>query len=532
VTFRAVGRRAVLFLALVACVLVMTGAVPALAHPWGPPPKAVVSGQHDRVVVKWQAEADDAVVLGVELGLLAPVLLDWTWDGPKERPGDADGPLLPPSGPLNAYLLGQIRVFQDGVACAGEVEPFGDFARDGATTVHTCPEPVEVVELEIGMLHDLHEAYRTFAASSGGAHPRQAVFTAVAPRHTWTFGGAAGPGGLWAAWAQMIATAVLAAVVMGLAVHRRRRRRARPTQGRPQGQGGGPPRELLRTGSQGIVPVTVLAAVDPQRFGWLEGEFVRLIDMEGVGLMVGVVALLVAFGIGAAHALAPGHGKGLISAYLVGTRGHRAHALALGSIVAVMHCASVLVFGGVLFTAVTLQTSAGQVLQWMSVAAGALVTAVGAGLVARHVRLRAAPSVLIAAHRASGNEYEHADEHAHDHAHQQLPVGVSPLSRHGVVALGVSGGLLPSPSGVLVLATAILMGRALFGFLLVAAFSLGLAATLTTFGLAAIKGHTLMERRSGGSRRVARLAAVLPLISSVAVLGGGVWITTMALLRL
>ncbi|MPZ62336.1 MAG: hypothetical protein GEU93_13790 [Propionibacteriales bacterium] len=479
-----------------------------------------------RVTVHWQAESDDALLLGVELELVDPERLDWSPEGPQAA--DAAELLLPSSGELRRYLLERIRVIQDGAVCEGEVEHFTDFAADGATTVHSCPAPVEQVQLEIGMLHDVHAAYRTFVRSSGAAQPDQAVFTAREPRHAWTFG-ASGSGGGTVAWLQVTAVALLASLLAGLAL-RRRRRRVESERASEPAHPAGRTRDVSRTTMHGLLPLAVLAtSTEPSGFGWLEDEFLGFIDRPDVSVPLGAAAVVGAFAIGAAHALAPGHGKGLIGAYLVGTRGHAGDAVTLGTIVAVMHCASVLVLGGILFTTLSMHGGVGAVVPWMGVAAGALVIAVGVGLVAHQVRERAARSVPVTGHDTPHGTGQDPPHHGHGHAH--LLADAPPLSRRAIVALGVSGGLLPSPSAFLVLASAIVMGRALFGFLLVLAFSLGLACTLTVFGLAAIKGRVLIERRAAISAPFRRLTAVLPLLSSVAVLVGGLWITTAAVLQ-
>lgn len=257
--------------------------------------------------------------------------------------------------------------------------------------------------------------------------------------------------------------------------------------------------------------------------GWLEQHFVRLIDVEALGLPFAVLAVAIAAGVGMVHALAPGHGKSIAAAYLVGSRGRPRDAVALGGIVAVMHTGSVLVlgFGLYLFTAVP--AGADRWAPVMTLVAGLLILLVGVGLVVRQVRLRRArvPSAVAGA----GGDHHHA----HDHL---LPDGVAPLSRRGLVLLGVSGGLLPSPSAFLVLATALFVGRAAFGLLLVAAFSVGLALTLTAVGLATLRGRDLIARRAARSPRVARLAATLPLVSALGVLAGGAWVSVLAALRL
>jgi nickel/cobalt transporter (NicO) family protein len=256
-----------------------------------------------------------------------------------------------------------------------------------------------------------------------------------------------------------------------------------------------------------------LAQVD---LGPLETEFIRLIDADfGPALAVG--ALAIAFGIGALHALAPGHGKAIVAAYFAGMRGRALDAVALGGIVSAMHTGSVLVLGLGLHFALRGPLTPDRVTPWMLLASGGLVLTLGVLLVARQVRLR------------------HVRRRDHDvagHHHHHLPPGVSPLSRRGIILLGAAGGLLPSPSAFLVLATAIFTGRLAFGLALVVAFSVGLATTVTAVGLAALRGRLLLERRAAASPRVRRLTGALPLVSSVAILLGGLYLTTVAVWRL
>lgn len=256
--------------------------------------------------------------------------------------------------------------------------------------------------------------------------------------------------------------------------------------------------------------------------GWLEEHFVRLIDVERLGPGFAVFAVAVAVGIGMVHGLAPGHGKAIAAAYLVGSRGRPRDAVALGGIVSAMHTGSVLAVGLGLYLFTRVPAGAERLAPAMTLVAGLLIVGVGVGLVVRQVRLRRRVDTMspVAGHG-----------HGHGHVHL-LPDGVSPLSRRGLVLLGVSGGLLPSPSAFLVLATALFVGRAAFGLLLVAAFSAGLALTLIAVGLATLKGRDLVARRTASSPRVAKAAALLPLVSAFGVLAGGAWVTTLAALRL
>jgi nickel/cobalt transporter (NicO) family protein len=265
--------------------------------------------------------------------------------------------------------------------------------------------------------------------------------------------------------------------------------------------------------------------------GPLETYFVRLIDAEQLGPVFVAGALALALGIGAVHALAPGHGKAIIAAYLVGSRGRPRDAVALGVIVSAMHTFSVLVLGLGLYALTSAPGTGDRVGPWMLLASGLLVLVVGIGLVTRQVLRRR--QRVPAHHGQEGRDGQDGDGgHAGHHHHHELPPDVPPLSRKGLVLLGISGGLLPSPSAFLVLATALFMGRLAFGLLLVAMFSIGLAATLTIIGLAVLHGRNVVSRKAIGNPRLARVTAALPLISSVLILAGGIYLTTVAAFRL
>jgi len=212
-----------------------------------------------------------------------------------------------------------------------------------------------------------------------------------------------------------------------------------------------------------------------------------------------LVALVVAVGLGAAHALAPGHGKTVMAAYLVGLRGSLRQAATIGATVTLTHTAGVLLLGLVLST--TRAVASERVYPWLGLGSGLLLTGVGVGLL-----LRARPG-----------RRHHA--HAHDHHGHGEP----PLGRRGLVALGLAGGLVPSPSAVVVLLAGIALGRAWFGLALVLAYGLGMAATLTGIGLLLARLRARIDRRlqvPAGSP-LARLGRLLPAVTaSVIVLVG------------
>lgn len=238
----------------------------------------------------------------------------------------------------------------------------------------------------------------------------------------------------------------------------------------------------------------------------LEGRFAQLIDVD-TGLMVQAGAVLVALVVGALHALAPGHAKAVAAAYFAGSRGRRRDAVALGVIVAGMHTGSVLVLGLGLESLLRGPLPPEVLTPWMMLASGVMVLALGVWLVARQVRAR----------RLGAGPHHH-----------HLPRGVSPFSRRGLVLIGVAGGLLPSPSAFLVLLTALATGRLAFGLVLIVAFSLGLAATVSSVGLAARAGREVLRHRAEESSLARRVSTAMPLVSAVVILVAGLGVASVA----
>ena len=205
--------------------------------------------------------------------------------------------------------------------------------------------------------------------------------------------------------------------------------------------------------------------------------------------------LLAAFGWGAVHALSPGHGKAMVAAYLVGTRGTARHAAALGATVTVAHTAGVLLLGVVALT-LSAFVLPEQLYPWLNLASGLLVVVVGSAVLRSRARKRKA----------------HAHHHHHHHPEE--------ISARGILAMGASAGLIPCPSALVVLLAAVAQNQLALGLVMIVAFSLGLAATLTVLGLAVV--HATQLPMPG------RVAAVLPTVSAVAIVGVGVLLTFQA----
>ena len=238
-----------------------------------------------------------------------------------------------------------------------------------------------------------------------------------------------------------------------------------------------------------------------------------------------VLALLLAAGLGAAHALSPGHGKALVAAYLVGSGGTMRQAVALGLTVAFAHTAGVLLLGILVLVAGELLLPE-TLIGWLTIASGALMTVLGAGLVWRALT------------GTRGQGHGHDDGHPHSHGrgnvHKHAPTpGRSRLGMRNVAVLGVAGGLVPSASALIVLLAAVTTGRLAFGLALIGAFGIGMAVVLG--GLAAVTAFArgwLQQRAFGHGWLIRRMLGLLPAGSGLLVLGIGLVITISALGRM
>jgi ABC-type nickel/cobalt efflux system permease component RcnA len=229
-----------------------------------------------------------------------------------------------------------------------------------------------------------------------------------------------------------------------------------------------------------------------------DAGFASLVGRSDLSLLVILASLAAALFWGAAHALSPGHGKTIITAYLVGQRGTPRHAALLGLIVTITHTIGVFSLG-----LVTLALSQfivpDRLYPWLNLVSGLLVVCIGA-------------SVLRA-------RWLHSRQHHHHHHH-----GEEGTSFRSLLAVGVSGGLLPCPSALVVLLAAISLHRVAFGLLLILAFSAGLALTITGIGLAAVLARTAFRRVSFEGR----LVRLLPAASALVILAAGLAMTLRA----
>jgi nickel/cobalt transporter (NicO) family protein len=241
-------------------------------------------------------------------------------------------------------------------------------------------------------------------------------------------------------------------------------------------------------------------------------------------------AIGIAFALGAAHALTPGHGKTIVAAYLVGSRGTLKHAAFLGAMVTFTHTVSVFILGMAtlfLFQYVVPE----KVTRVLGAISGLSIVAIGAWMLYR--RLRAPHGETHVHDHAHPHDHDHDHDHHHPHAHDHGHAHVhghshvpDEISWGGLVALGASGGLVPCESALVLLLTAIAMRQVALGLLLLVFFSLGLAIVLMGIGVAVIYAKNLLPKSAGERSGFFRW---MPVASAAVVLALGVLMTGVSL---
>jgi nickel/cobalt transporter (NicO) family protein len=277
------------------------------------------------------------------------------------------------------------------------------------------------------------------------------------------------------------------------------------------------PRELLRspvdvssataTVTLGDSPGSAPALGAPAAAIHAGGGLEALIERGDLSPGILLVSLLIAMFWGAAHALTPGHGKALVAAYLVGTRGRPRHAFMLGGTVTIAHTAGVFALG-IMTLGLSQFVVPEQLYPWLTLASGVLVVAVGASVLRQRLRHRKP-------HRHHPDAHGHHDHHDHEDR----------LTSKGILGVGIAAGLLPCPSALVVLLSAIALHRVGLGLALIVAFSVGLAATITAIGLVAV----LAGRAFGRLSLDGPFVRALPAVSAALILTVGIAITAKAL---
>lgn len=286
--------------------------------------------------------------------------------------------------------------------------------------------------------------------------------------------------------------------------------------------------------SQSVLPVI---GVSTDKFAELITTRFPRSSGQAFGVGTFILALMAAFGFGAAHALTPGHGKTIVAAYLVGSRGTMRHAIFLGLTTTMTHTAGVFALGFItLFLSQYILPE--QLYPWLGLFSGLLVVGIGFSIFGQRLREFINPNLghhhhhhhdYDDAHHAHHHhdETHHAHHHDSSHHHSHLPPGTDGelITWRRLLALGISGGILPCPSALVVLLSAIALQRVGIGLLLIVAFSVGLASVLTGIGILMVYAGRLFERIPVGGRVI----KALPVASAFIITIVGIGLTLQAL---
>jgi nickel/cobalt exporter len=274
----------------------------------------------------------------------------------------------------------------------------------------------------------------------------------------------------------------------------------------------------------------------PETMGSLKrGDYLSTVLRGGnITFGVGLICLCVAFGLGALHAFEPGHGKTMVAAYLVGSRGTPKHAVLLGLMTTFTHTVSVFLLGFItLFLSRYIMPE--KMTKVLGVVSGLSIVWIGGLMLYRRSRKLMGghshthhhhdhhdhdhdhehththePAAVAHAHHhhdhphdqhhhghSHDHDHGHTHDHDHEHPHHHMPEGeITPAS---IIALGASGGMVPCPAALILLLTCISIGRPAFGMLLLLAFSVGLAIVLMATGLAVLFAKNLLPERHRNS---------------------------------
>ena len=283
------------------------------------------------------------------------------------------------------------------------------------------------------------------------------------------------------------------------------------------------------------------------------GDRIKEFINQPLTLQLAIVALVVSFVLGGLHALTPGHGKAIVAAYLVGSKGRVIDAVFLGIVVTITHTFSVIVLGVVMLVAQGFAPE--DIVPWLSLFSGVLIVGIGAWLLTRNMKQyysSGAESQAHGHHHPHPHDHSHAhdyshdhdhphaddhdhghDDHSHDdshdddhghshddaltHSHGGRTHSHAPPERTGflgLLSLGISGGIVPCVDALIGLLFAISLNKLVWGLIILCAFSLGLAAVLVAIGILMVLAKPVIERFTGEGVWLQRL----PMISAAVVI--------------
>ena len=301
------------------------------------------------------------------------------------------------------------------------------------------------------------------------------------------------------------------------------------------------------------------------------GDRIKELINQPLTLQLAIVALVVSFVLGGLHALTPGHGKAIVAAYLVGSKGRVIDAVFLGLVVTFTHTFSVIALGVVMLVAQEFAPE--DIVPWLSLFSGILIVGIGAWLLAKNMKQYYSGGTHSHAHghphphphdHAHGHDHSHDHDHDHshdhghdhdhphtddhdhghdhsDHSHDDHGHSHDPAHGHthshggrthshappertgfwGLLSLGISGGIVPCVDALIGLLFAISLNKLVWGLIILCAFSLGLAAVLVAIGILMVMAKPVIERFTGEGIWLQRLpiisAAVVILLGAVLV---------------
>ncbi|MBD2102830.1 nickel/cobalt transporter [Leptolyngbya sp. FACHB-261] len=233
-----------------------------------------------------------------------------------------------------------------------------------------------------------------------------------------------------------------------------------------------------------------------------------------------LTGLGLAFLFGVGHALSPGHGKTMVAAYLVGKQGTPQQAILLGLVTTFTHTIAVFLLG--IVASLASQYIVSEALYpILSLLSGLTVCGVGFWLLDQ--RLSEQPHSHSHSH---DHEYHDHGHHDHDHHHLDHHHHSQQLGHSSVLGLGIAGGIIPCPSGLVLMLSAIALHQVYYGLALVSAFSLGLASVLIALGLVVVYLRQWLDHFPASGLWLERLS----LFSAGAVIVAGSAISAMAVM--
>ena len=271
------------------------------------------------------------------------------------------------------------------------------------------------------------------------------------------------------------------------------------------------------------------------------GDRIKELINQPLTLQLAIAALVISFVLGGLHALTPGHGKAIVAAYLVGSKGRVIDAVFLGLVVTFTHTFSVIALGVVMLVAQEFAPE--DIVPWLSLFSGILIVGIGAWLLAKNMKQYysgGAHSQGPGHNHHHGHRHDHDHDHSHDHDHDHdhdhphdhdhghshshggrthSHVPPERTGFWGLLSLGISGGIVPCVDALIGLLFAISLNKLVWGLIILSAFSLGLAAVLVAIGILMVMAKPLLERFTGEGIWLQRLpifsAAVVILLGAI-----------------